>query len=74
MDFELFSLLSARVSSELIGSNNEVLTNFLSPVLQNFKENDWKHASWTKFVLILVVCNGGAANVTQMDDLAGETV
>ena len=63
LDFELFSLLSARVSSELTGSNNGVMARFLEPVLQNFNTERWQHAAWTKFVLILIVCNGGAANI-----------
>ena len=41
LDFELFSLISARVSSELTGSNNETMANFMEPVLKNFNEEKW---------------------------------
>ena len=58
--------MCARVSNELSGAQTDCLNKFLEPVLDNFAAQRWQHAAWTKFVLILLVCNGGTSAVTHL--------
>ena len=32
---------------------------FLQPIFENFNASNWASLSWMKFVVILMVCNGG---------------
>ena len=61
--FDLFSFIGARVSSELSGEADDHIAKFLEPVLANFDEQKWAKPAWIKFIMIIVVCNGGNGNV-----------
>ena len=68
LNFDLFSFLSARVSSELSEDQKDNIHTFLKPILANFEEQSWSSTAWTKFVMLIIVCNGGTENVAQVSD------
>jgi hypothetical protein len=36
-----------------------IKSEFFKPILANFNDSNWAYLSWMKFVVILMVCNGG---------------
>lgn len=60
MSFDIFSFLSQRASFDqdtAIGSQQD----FISAILNSFTKNQaWNHVKWVKFILMLIVCNGGS--------------
>ena len=56
--------MSARVSSELTGAQSDGVKKFLEPLIATFDTESWCNVGWAKFVMILVVVNGGSSSVT----------
>ena len=38
----------------------------MEPIIAKFDEESWGHLAWIKFVLIIIVCNGGNSNVLKV--------
>ena len=64
----MFSFLSARVSLELSGDDIDIIGRFLDPILKSFDTQSWSHLSFIKFVMVIVVCNGGNSNAMSVSD------
>ena len=67
LSFDLFSFLSARVSYNF-AEEESIKDQFLKPIFENFNTSSWDSVSWTKFVIILMVCNGGSNETMNIDE------
>ena len=58
--FDIFSYLSQRASFDQ-DVNVTSQQDFISFILTNISKNDcWHNVKWIKFIMVLIVCNGGS--------------
>ena len=71
--FDLLSYLSARVSFDTDEQEGWV-QKFIEPIFDHLDGENWSCVRFAKFVLILLICNGGANQLINVGDMMNENV
>jgi len=48
-------------------------SKLLNPVFDQFDKEDWSNVNWSKFVIMVLVCNGGTNHMLNVNEIE-ETV